>query len=190
MLERPDLLKQLVEKHGARDATVRGTALAELEAMEVRTSQYNPGQRDPGEELAVSAGEALLVQRFRRLPRPRPQPDVGAGPAARARRRRRREGCHDLDSHRPAAEADAELKKIYETLYGMYPPEYHTDDECGRAARREPATASWRRTACCPTAMLHTFSTHATLIGPDMPLTRRQQEMISTVVSALNRCFY
>ena len=33
VLERPDLLKELVEKHGAKDATVRGTALAELEAM-------------------------------------------------------------------------------------------------------------------------------------------------------------
>jgi len=44
VLERPDLLKQLVEKHGARDATVRGTALQELEAMAVRRSQYRPGQ--------------------------------------------------------------------------------------------------------------------------------------------------
>jgi hypothetical protein len=42
VLERPDLLKQLVERHGARDATVRGTALEELSAMKVRTSQYNP----------------------------------------------------------------------------------------------------------------------------------------------------
>jgi hypothetical protein len=47
VLERPDLLKQLVEKHGARDATVRGTALAELEGMEIRTSQYNPGSEVP-----------------------------------------------------------------------------------------------------------------------------------------------
>ncbi len=47
VLERPDLLKQLVEKHGARDATARGTALAELEALEVRPSQYNPGQEIP-----------------------------------------------------------------------------------------------------------------------------------------------
>src|SRR3954452_2418756 len=47
VLERPDLLKQLVERHGARDATARGTALAELEAMEVRTSQYNPGNEIP-----------------------------------------------------------------------------------------------------------------------------------------------
>jgi MoaA/NifB/PqqE/SkfB family radical SAM enzyme len=47
VLERPDLLKQLVEKHGAQDGTARGTALAELEAMEVRPSQYNPGREIP-----------------------------------------------------------------------------------------------------------------------------------------------
>ena len=47
MLERPDLLKALVERHGARDSTARGTALAELAGMEVRTSQYNPEDEVP-----------------------------------------------------------------------------------------------------------------------------------------------
>jgi MoaA/NifB/PqqE/SkfB family radical SAM enzyme len=47
VLERPDLLKQLVERHGARDATARGTALAELEAMQGRPSQHHPGQEIP-----------------------------------------------------------------------------------------------------------------------------------------------
>jgi MoaA/NifB/PqqE/SkfB family radical SAM enzyme len=47
VLERPDLLKQLVEKHGARDTTVRGAAMAELEALESRPSQYNPGHEIP-----------------------------------------------------------------------------------------------------------------------------------------------
>jgi MoaA/NifB/PqqE/SkfB family radical SAM enzyme len=47
VLERPDLLKVLVEKHGAKDGTARGTALAELGEMEVRTSQYNPGGEVP-----------------------------------------------------------------------------------------------------------------------------------------------
>ena len=42
-----------------------------------------PRQRGPGEELDVPPGEALLVQRLRRLPRTRPQPDIGAGVAAR-----------------------------------------------------------------------------------------------------------
>jgi MoaA/NifB/PqqE/SkfB family radical SAM enzyme len=47
VLERPDLLKQLVEKHSAKDVTARKTAMAELERMTVRTSQYNPGQEVP-----------------------------------------------------------------------------------------------------------------------------------------------
>jgi MoaA/NifB/PqqE/SkfB family radical SAM enzyme len=47
VLERPDLLKALVEKHEARDSTARGTALEELGAMRVRTSQYNPEQQVP-----------------------------------------------------------------------------------------------------------------------------------------------
>jgi MoaA/NifB/PqqE/SkfB family radical SAM enzyme len=47
VLERPDLLRDLVQKHGARDSTARGTALAELEAMQVRTSQYSPGREVP-----------------------------------------------------------------------------------------------------------------------------------------------
>ena len=47
VLERPDLLKAVVEKHGARDSTARGTAMAELEALTVRTSQYNPGHEIP-----------------------------------------------------------------------------------------------------------------------------------------------
>jgi MoaA/NifB/PqqE/SkfB family radical SAM enzyme len=42
VLERPDLLKKLVEAHGAKDATARQTALAELTAMSPRTSQFNP----------------------------------------------------------------------------------------------------------------------------------------------------
>ena len=38
VLERPDLVKEIVVKHGARDTTVRGTAMAELEAMTPRLS--------------------------------------------------------------------------------------------------------------------------------------------------------
>ena len=47
VLERPDLLTQLVEKHHARDATVRGTALAELQEMAPRTSQDNASVQIP-----------------------------------------------------------------------------------------------------------------------------------------------
>jgi MoaA/NifB/PqqE/SkfB family radical SAM enzyme len=47
VLERPDLVKGLVEKHGARDTTVRKTALAELEEMTPRFSQWLPGEEVP-----------------------------------------------------------------------------------------------------------------------------------------------
>ena len=51
VLDRPDLLRNLVLKHGARDTTARQTALAELEAMELRPSQYNPGHEIPEKSL-------------------------------------------------------------------------------------------------------------------------------------------
>ena len=47
VLERPDLVKDLVVKHGARDTTARGTAMAELEAMRPRFSQWLPGEEVP-----------------------------------------------------------------------------------------------------------------------------------------------
>jgi MoaA/NifB/PqqE/SkfB family radical SAM enzyme len=47
VLERPDLVKELVLKHGARDTTIRGTAMAELEAMQPRFSQWLPGEEIP-----------------------------------------------------------------------------------------------------------------------------------------------
>ncbi len=47
VLERPDLLIELAQRHGARDTTARGTALDELAALTPRPSQYNPGQEIP-----------------------------------------------------------------------------------------------------------------------------------------------
>ena len=47
VLERPDLVKELVVKHGARDTTIRGTAMAELDAMTPRFSQWLPGEEVP-----------------------------------------------------------------------------------------------------------------------------------------------
>ena len=51
VLERPDLVKAVVERHGARDTTHRaiGAGLRELDAMRSRTSQYQPG-REVAEE--------------------------------------------------------------------------------------------------------------------------------------------
>jgi MoaA/NifB/PqqE/SkfB family radical SAM enzyme len=47
VLERPDLVRELVNRHHARDTTLRGTALAELAAMQPRFSQWLPGEEVP-----------------------------------------------------------------------------------------------------------------------------------------------
>ena len=47
VLERPDLIKALVNKHGARDTTARKAAMAELDAMQARGSQFDPGHEIP-----------------------------------------------------------------------------------------------------------------------------------------------
>jgi MoaA/NifB/PqqE/SkfB family radical SAM enzyme len=54
VLERPDLVKALVEKHGARDTTHRepGAGIAELAAMRARHSQHQPGSEIPEEHWA------------------------------------------------------------------------------------------------------------------------------------------
>ena len=39
VLERPDLVKELALKHGAKDTTIRGTAIAELDSMSKKGSQ-------------------------------------------------------------------------------------------------------------------------------------------------------
>ena len=41
-----------------------------------------------------------------------------------------------------------------------------------------------------PDTLYHAFATYGTLLSPDLPLTRRQHEMIATVVSVINDCFY
>jgi MoaA/NifB/PqqE/SkfB family radical SAM enzyme len=64
VLERPDLLKQLVEQHGARDSTARGTALAELDRLEVRTSQYNPGNEIPEKNWLYRIAKRLFFNDF------------------------------------------------------------------------------------------------------------------------------
>jgi len=64
ILERPDLLRELVVRHGAKDSTARGTALAELEAMAIRTSQYNPGAEIPEKSWAYRIVKRLCFNDF------------------------------------------------------------------------------------------------------------------------------
>jgi hypothetical protein len=41
-----------------------------------------------------------------------------------------------------------------------------------------------------PQAMYHAFATFGSLMSPDLPLSRREHEMIATMVSLTNKCHY
>jgi hypothetical protein len=89
----------------------------------------------------------------------------------------------------PAAEAAGELKRCYEAIYALYPPEYGAD--VASLVRPDGAVDSITAAhSLLPEAMRHAMSAFGVLLAPDLPLTRRQHEMICTVVSARNRCFY
>lgn len=41
-----------------------------------------------------------------------------------------------------------------------------------------------------PEVLYHSFSAFGAMMAPDLPLHREQHEMIATMVSVTNRCFY
>ena len=41
-----------------------------------------------------------------------------------------------------------------------------------------------------PEVLFHSFSAFGAMMSPDLPLVRRQHEMIATMVSVSNRCHY
>lgn len=60
VLERPDLVQKIAKKHGAKDSTIRQTAMAELENMTARGSQYLP----TGEEIPEKHPAYWLAKKF------------------------------------------------------------------------------------------------------------------------------
>jgi hypothetical protein len=85
--------------------------------------------------------------------------------------------------------AAGELADVYRHLYRLYPPEYRSEVP---SVMRPDGTADSIVAAhsLLPHVMFHIFSAHAELMSRELPLSRRQHEMIATLVSALNRCFY
>lgn len=90
----------------------------------------------------------------------------------------------------PPEEADNALKKRYEEIYSLYPNEYKAEVYAVKNPYNESTDSVTHAHSLIPDAMQHAISTFGVLMADDLPLTRRQQEMIATVVSSLNRCFY
>jgi len=86
----------------------------------------------------------------------------------------------------PLPEADERLRRAMEAQRALYPIEYATpvhptaDGTSGIVASH----------SLIPDALYHAFSTFGVLMSPDLPLSRRQHEMITTMVSVTNRCRY
>lgn len=83
-------------------------------------------------------------------------------------------------------EADEKLRKAIEGEKALYPKEYGTPvhpDASGASSIVGSHTL-------IPDALYHAFSTFGALMSPELPLERRQHEMIATMVSITNRCVY
>lgn len=84
------------------------------------------------------------------------------------------------------ADADEKLRRAIEEQRALYPKEYATpvhptgDGTSGIVASH----------SLIPEALYHAFGTFGALMSPQLPLTRRQHEMITTMVSVTNRCRY
>jgi hypothetical protein len=86
----------------------------------------------------------------------------------------------------PLTEADEALRRAIDGQAALYPADYAipvqptADGTSGIVASH----------SLIPAALHHAFATFGALLSPDLPLSRRQQEMITTVVSVENRCRY
>ena len=83
-------------------------------------------------------------------------------------------------------EADDSLRRALEEQRKLYPVEYATPV----FPTKDGPSAIVRSHSLIPRALYHAFATFGELMSPELPLSRRQHEMIATVVSVTNRCFY
>jgi len=82
---------------------------------------------------------------------------------------------------------DERVKLAIEAQRELYPKEYSVPvptvdhgDEAGIVASH----------SLMPDALYHSFSAFGAMMATDLPLSRRQHELITTMVSVTNRCHY
>ncbi len=83
----------------------------------------------------------------------------------------------------PFNKADKKLRDALRGPRAMFPPEYATP-----TSENEESVLSTH--TLIPDALFHAFSTFGALMSPDLPLSRKDHEMIATVVSIKNDCHY
>ena len=86
-----------------------------------------------------------------------------------------------------AVDESEEVRKAVEAQRDLYRMEYATPVHPTADGETAGIVASH---SLIPNALYHAFATFGSLMSPDLPLERRQHEMITTVVSVTNRCHY
>ena len=86
----------------------------------------------------------------------------------------------------PLPEADETLRSAIEEQKALYPVEYATPVHPGP----DSVSGIVASHSLIPEALRHAFATFGVLMSPELALSRREHEMITTVVSAANRCVY
>jgi hypothetical protein len=87
----------------------------------------------------------------------------------------------------PMDEADEKLRRALAAQKELYPIEYASPVHPTPDGESSGIVASH---SLIPDALYHAFATFGALMSPDLPLSRRQHEMITTLVSVNNRCHY
>lgn len=90
----------------------------------------------------------------------------------------------------PYDQAGDDLKKVYESVRALYPVEYGGPPVASLVRPDGGSDSIVAVHSLIPEAMRHMMSGLGVLLQPNLPLTRRQQEMIAAVVSVQNACFY
>ena len=84
-------------------------------------------------------------------------------------------------------DADERVRRAIDAQRALYPLEYAEPIHPTSDGQTSIIVASH---SLIPEALHHAFATFGVLMSPELPLTRRQHEMITTVVSVSNRCHY
>ena len=85
--------------------------------------------------------------------------------------------------------ADEPLKSLWDATRALYPPEYAIDVKADGLDESQGGGITQSH-SLIPRALYHAFGLLGEALSPSLPLTRAQHEMIATVVSAVNHCFY
>jgi len=84
-------------------------------------------------------------------------------------------------------EEDERVMKAVMEERKLYPQEYATPVPTVDKGFKNSIVGSH---TLLPDVLFHSFAAFGAMLSPELPLTRDQHEMIATMVSVTNRCFY